>query len=139
MLVLPVLLVAATARAECRSVPACMFNLGVGRLDPKLAAIAGAGAFTALAATALALHMQNLYEKEAPAGVFTFTDEAGRQRLALALVPVPPPVPLATPLDDGALRRAGALRLSDTLTTVGLAAGGAALVASMIAGILAKH
>lgn len=137
--VVPVLfaamLVAGGARADCRG-PVCALTLGIGRLDPGIAKLVAAAGFTTLATAGAAVQLHHLYDRADPDGVYVFTDGEGRSRMALALVPTPPPVPLAGPSDERREVPSGVFRFNDTATTVLLTAGGAALLGSMIAGIV---
>ena len=131
------------ARADCHSVPECLLNLGVGRLDPKLAAIAGAAAFSGLAIAGAAVRAHHMYDREMPDGVVVVSDDKGKQHLELTLIPLPAPVPLTLPdsFEDHRERAHtdGILRFNDTATNIALAAGGAAILGTIIAGFAKKH
>jgi hypothetical protein len=132
----------AVARADCGSVPGCLLHLGVGRLDPKLNAIVGATAAAVIAGGLELANAQLRVEPPLPVGVLVSTDENGREHLELELIPVPPPlqlVPTSLPVRDETVRvYDGRLRMSDTVANVALAVGGAALLTSIIVGMIRK-
>lgn len=123
------------ARAQCRNGPECL-SLGVGKLDPKITAIVGAGAAALLAAGATAAALRTAREKAPPDGVVDETDEQGRHHARLLLVPPAPPLP---PAAETFRYDTGALRFNDYASTAIIALGGAAILGSIVAGFARKH
>ena len=137
-------LVTPRVRADCHSVPECMLNLGVGKLDSKVTTIVAATAFTGLAVAGAAVQARHMYDREMPDGVVVVSDNKGKQHLELVLIPVPPPVQLTLPDSEVDRRESrgrtdGMFRFNDTATNVALAAGGAAILGSIIAEFAKKH
>jgi hypothetical protein len=127
------------AMAQCHSGPECLLRLGVGQLDPKIAAIVGGAAAVAIAAGATAAAAREANRKEMPDGVVEELDEQGRRRLVLTLIPTPIPVTPGGPGGGDETRQVPwQLRLNDTATNVALVVGGAAILTSIIVGILKK-
>jgi hypothetical protein len=139
LLIVGLLLVAApsAASAQCRSAPECLARLGLGRVDPVVAAITGAVAAPLVlglgAATAL-----RYYESPPapPAGVVVEPLAPSRPRLAL--IPSPQPHFRHNPPEHALPPEPGVVRFNDAAATAVAVAGGAAILTSVIVGI-AKH
>lgn len=125
-----------SARADCTSAPECLARLGLGRIDPKVAAVTGGVAASLIAAGAAVSAARQEQMKPPPPGVVVLIDPEGKKTTELQLIPTPPPA-LVSQSERRTLPNP-AVRFNDTLTNVGLAIGGAAVLTGIILGAV-KH
>jgi hypothetical protein len=146
-LVAVLLLAPASAYAgglQCKSVPECLASVGMGHLDAKTAAILGAAASPVVIAGAfMTAAVEQSRAKEGPRGVVVTDGDDGRPRVQLKLIPSADDTSYGAPAPADSKRQppSGAFKFNDTATNVALAVGGAAVVTSVIMGIVqsAKH
>jgi hypothetical protein len=127
------------ARADCGSAPECLARLGIPRIDPVVAAVAGAVAAPIILFGGAATMLKFAAERPAPTGVVRKPDETGRRRPQLELIPTPKRVGTDPAPYDGTRPMDPALRFNDAATTALIAVGGVAMAASIVAGIAKKH
>ena len=143
MLVLASSVVPSVAGADCWS-PQCVMSqrLGLGRLDPHIAEIVGASAaaMIAMAATMAELRRQG-EEKPLPDGVVEVADDSGKMHKALQLIPTPMGMPETPDGYETLARPDGAFRFNEHAANVAIAIGGAAILTSVVMGLLSngKH
>jgi hypothetical protein len=137
-LALALMLLPASAHAACGSIPECLMRLRFPHADAVTVAKAGAvvGAAVIGVGGLVTAAMQKAHPKEAPNGVVVTHDESGRAHANLQLVPAPHDKYYNANGPDRPKPPSGAFKFNDTAANVMIGVGGAAVLGSIIAGIV---